>query len=178
LPAAGCLAAAPAGCLAALLVGLAGPAAAGLALAGVELLAGAAGFFPARGLLAGGATTFRAKGPEPGLTFAESERATARLAEESDRARVGLAAGTSAALLGRSTRLRDSGPAPTEASRGRLVAFGTGLRSTAGVIEASRGRLGVRGGVFFGLELASKTLILSEMGVRPMAERRDMPGSS
>ena len=41
-------------------------------------------------------------------------------------------------------------------------------------MEASRGLLGVLGGVFLGLELASKTLILSEIGVRPMEERRDM----
>ena len=41
-------------------------------------------------------------------------------------------------------------------------------------MEASRGLLGVLGGVFLGLELASKTFILSEIGVRPMDERRDM----
>ena len=44
-----------------------------------------------------------------------------------------------------------------------------------GEIDAScRGLLGVLGGVFFGLELASKTLIRSEIGVRPIEVRRDM----
>ena len=51
---------------------------------------------------------------------------------------------------------------------------GTGFRSTDGVIDGSRGLLGVLGGVFFGLELASKTLIRSEIGVRPIEVRRDM----
>ena len=51
---------------------------------------------------------------------------------------------------------------------------GTGFRSTDGVIDGSRGLLGVLGGVFLGLELASKTLIRSEIGVRPIEVRRDM----
>ena len=41
-------------------------------------------------------------------------------------------------------------------------------------MEGSLGLLGVLGGVFLGLELASKTLILSDIGVRPNEERRDM----
>jgi hypothetical protein len=52
--------------------------------------------------------------------------------------------------------------------------FGIGFRSIGGVVRTSLGRLGVLGGVFLGLELESKTLILSEMGVLPMADRRDI----
>ena len=74
-----------------------------------------------------------------------------------------------------STRRRPSvGLSGSRTLPGCADLVGTGFRSTDGVIDGSRGLLGVLGGVFFGLELASKTLIRSEIGVRPIEVRRDM----
>ena len=74
-----------------------------------------------------------------------------------------------------STRRRPSvGLSGSRTTPGCADLVGTGFRSTDGVIDGSRGLLGVLGGVFFGLELASKTLIRSEIGVRPIEVRRDM----
>ena len=74
-----------------------------------------------------------------------------------------------------STRRRPSvGLSGSRTPPGCADLVGTGFRSTDGVIDGSRGLLGVLGGVFFGLELASKTLIRSEIGVRPIEVRRDM----
>ena len=74
-----------------------------------------------------------------------------------------------------STRRRPSvGLTGSRTTPGCADLAGTGFRSTDGVIDGSRGLLGVLGGVFFGLELASKTLIRSEIGVRPIEVRRDM----
>ena len=48
--------------------------------------------------------------------------------------------------------------------------LGTGLRSTSGVTDGALGRLAVLGGVFLGFY----PFILSEIGLRPMAESRDI----
>lgn len=70
--------------------------------------------------------------------------------------------------------LSDSWPLTPVSLASLAAPLGTGLRSTVGVTLGCLGLLGVFGGVFFGLDEASNTLILSEMGVRPSAVRRDM----